>query len=69
MATKTKCYDIEQVVDVVEMLSYSQGFYGRLLEEILYIEENEPRKYEAFKEIIEKQEFKDLVDVVLFFEG
>ena len=68
MTTKTKGYDIEQVVDVVEMLSYSQGFYGRLLDEIMYIEENEPQKFEVFKEIIEKQEFKDPVDVVLFFE-
>ena len=47
-----KGYDIEQVVDVIEMLADSQGFYGRLLDEI-----------------IEKQEFKDPVDVVLFFEG
>lgn len=64
-----KGLNIEEVVEVVEMLSYSQGFYGRLLEEILYIEENEPDKYEVFKNIIEKQEFKDPVDVVLFFEG
>lgn len=64
-----KGYDIEEVVDVIEMLSYSQGFYGRLLDEILYIEENKPNKYEVFKQLIEKQEFKDPVDVVLFFEG
>jgi hypothetical protein len=63
-----KGMDIEQVVDVVEMLSYSQGFYGQLLEEILYIDENEPKKYEVFKEIIEAQGFQDPVDVVLFFE-
>ena len=69
MTVKTKGYDIEQVVDVIEMLSYSQGFYGRLLDEILYIEENEPMKYQVFKDIIEKQEFQDPVDVVLFFEG
>lgn len=69
MAVKTKGYDIEEVVDVIEMLSYSQGFYGRLLDEILYIEENEPEKYEKFKEVIEKQEFNDPVDVVMFFEG
>ena len=68
MAVKTKGYDIDQVVEVIEMLSYSQGFYGRLLDEIMYIEENEPKKFEAFKDIIEKQEFKDPVDVVLFFE-
>lgn len=64
-----KGLNIEEVVEVVEMLADSQGFYGRLLEEILYIEENEPNKYEVFKTIIEKQEFKDPVDVVLFFEG
>ena len=69
MTVQTKGYDIEQVVDVIEMLSYSQGFYGRLLEEIMYIEENEPAKYEVFNTIIEKQEFKNPVDVVLFFEG
>lgn len=69
MATKTKGYDIEQVVEVVEMLSYSQGFYEQLLEEIMYIEENEPKKFEVFKKVIEKQEFQDPVDVVLFFEG
>lgn len=62
-------YDIEDVVDVIEMLADSQGFYGRLLDEIMYIEENEPMKYEVFKNIIEKQEFKDPVDVVMFFEG
>lgn len=64
-----KAMDIEEVVDVIEMLSYSQGFYGRLLEEILYIEENDPVKYEVFKTVIEKQGFESPVDVALFFEG
>lgn len=68
MAVKTKGYDIEQVVDVIEMLADSKGFYGRLLDEVMYIEENEPKKFEVFKNIIEQQEFQDPVDVVLFFE-
>ena len=66
--SKPEGYNIEQVVDVIEMLSYSQGFYGRLLDEILYIEENDPIKFEVFKTVIEKQEFKNPVDVVMFFE-
>ena len=64
-----KAMNIEEVVDVIEMLADSQGFYGRLLEEILYIEENDPLKYEIFKTVIEKQEFENPVDVVMFFEG
>lgn len=69
MTVKTEGYNIEQVVEVIEMLSYSQGFYGRLLEDILYIEENDPLKYEIFKNVIEKQGFQSPVDVVMFFEG
>lgn len=63
-----KYYDIEDVVNVIEMLADSAGFYGRLLEEILYIEENNPDQYEAFKGFIEKQEFQHPLDVVMFFE-
>ena len=63
-----KGYDMEEVVDVIEMLADSQGFYERLLEEILYIEENEAETYEVLRGIIEKQEFHDPVDVIMFFE-
>lgn len=69
MTVETKGYDIEQVVEVIEMLADSQGFYGRLLEDILYFEENDPLKYEIFKTVIEKQGFQSPVDVVMFFEG
>ena len=60
--------DVYQVIDVIGMLSHSQGFYGRLLEEILYTQVYEPEKFEAFKETIEDQNFKDPLDVVLYFE-
>lgn len=61
-------YDVYQVIEVIEMLSKSQGFYGRLFEEIMYMDEYEPDKFKVFAEIVEKQEFKDPVDVVMFFE-
>lgn len=65
---KAKGYSVEEVIEVVQMLSKSQGFYGRLLEEIMYIQEYEPEKFETFKEIMEEQGFENPVDVVLFFE-
>lgn len=65
---ETKGYNVDEVIEVIRMLSHSQGFYGRLLEEIMYIKEYEPWKFETFKEVIEEQGFKDHVDVVLFFE-
>lgn len=61
-------YDVEKVIGVVEMLSHSQGTYGRMLEQILYLKENDPEAFSEFSRIIENQHFKDPVDIVLFFE-
>ena len=68
MATKVDGYDVGQVIELVRQLSRSQGYYGRLLERILYLQEYEPEAFEEFKMVIEEQHFKDPVDVVLFFE-
>lgn len=65
---KTEGYDVDQVIEVVKMLSRSQGYYGRLLEAILYMQEYEQEKFEMFKEEIEEQGFEEPLDVVLFFE-
>ena len=68
MTTKTKGYTVDQVIEVIEMLSHSQGFYGRLLREIIEMKENDVDRFEEFKELIEQQDFQDPVDVVMFFE-
>lgn len=65
---KTEGYRVDEVIEVIELLSKSQGFYGRLLEQILYLQEYEPDQFEHFKMVVENQKFKDPVDVVLFFE-
>ena len=67
-AVKTEGYDVNQVIDVIRMLSKSQGYYGRLLERVLYLQENDPELFEVFKEGVEEQKFTHPVDVVLFFE-
>ena len=69
MTTKAKGYTVDQVIEVIEMLSHSQGFYGRLLKDINYMKEYEPDKFEDFKWIIELKEFRTPIDVVMFFEG
>ena len=70
MATKEeqKYYNVDQVIEVVRMLSKSQGYYGRLLERIMYLYEDEPYAFEEFARIVEEQKFTDPLDVVLFFE-
>lgn len=51
----------EQILDVIKSLAKSQGFYGRLLEHI-----NEEPTYLNF---LEKQNFKDAIDFILYMES
>lgn len=62
-------YTVDQVIEVIEMLSHSQGYYGRLLKDIMYIKENDPERFEDFKFIIEQKGLKNPIDVVMLFEG
>ena len=50
----------EQILSAVESLSHSQGFYGRLLEYLIGSPEVLSR--------LAKQNFGDVVDLVMFVE-
>jgi len=52
----------EQIKETLQALSKCQGFYGRYLREI---KDNEEEVLKG----LEKQGFKDPVDLVLFLEG
>lgn len=59
---------MNQILDAIKDLSYSQGFYGRLLRDILELREYNPSDYELLTEELEGQNFRDAVDMVLYFE-
>ena len=67
-AVATKGYTVEQCVEVIKNLAQSQGFYSRLYANIIDTKENSPEAWEDFKEVMESQNFKDPVDIILFFE-
>ena len=56
----------EQILDAFRSLARSQGFYGRLLEQIDSVDE-ETR--EAFLSDLENRNFRDVVDLVMWIEG
>lgn len=56
----------EQILDAFRYLARSQGFYGRLLEQIDSVDE-ETR--EAFLSDLESRNFRDVVDLVMWIEG
>ena len=60
--------DRDDILNAIAELAQSQGFYGRLLRDILEIRDEDPDRYEDFMIALEEQHFGDAVDMVLYFE-
>ena len=55
----------EEIINTFILLSQSQGFYGRLLN---LLNTMEAEKKEAFLTILEDQNFKDMLDLIMWIE-
>ena len=56
----------EQIIATFRSLARSQGFYGRLLDAIFNLDEDERDEYFT---ALEEQNFAGPLDLVLFIEG
>lgn len=57
-----------EIIETIKMLAKSQGFYGRLLNAMHEAYEENYDGFMDFMYELEKQNFKDAVDLVLYFE-
>ena len=55
-----------QIMNALRRLAGSQGFYGRLCNHIDSLDEE---SRDAFLGSLEKENFKDVVDLIMFIEG
>ena len=62
-------FEFDDVIDIIDTLSYSQGFYGRLLRDIYELKKYEPEMFAMFVDEIESQNFTNTLDIVMYFEG
>ena len=58
----------EDIINAITELSYSQGFYGRLLRDIMELKRENEDSYEMLMGELEDQHFNSTLDMVLFFE-
>lgn len=56
----------KEILKLFKSLSKSNGFYGRLLEDLNNLD---PKDFESVMKYLEKQKFQTPLDVVLFVEG
>lgn len=61
--------NIEQIMAAIRSLAESQGYYGRLYNELWEMQTNDPEKWEEVKNTLEAQNFKDTLDMVMYFES
>lgn len=62
-------FEFNDVIDIIDTLSHSQGFYGRLLRDIYELKKYEPEMFMMFVDEIESQNFTNVLDIVMYFEG
>ena len=58
----------EQIMQAIKELAKGQGFYQRIYNALFRLRMEQPRKYESVMTKLEEQNFKDTVDLVLYFE-
>ena len=66
---KKNGFTMDDCIDTIKMLAASQGMYGRMLERLMEIKENDPDTYEQIAEEWESQGFGSSVDFVIYIEG
>lgn len=55
----------EQILDTIRSLAMSQGFYGRLYNDLM----SDPDYCDETMDFLEAQNFKDSLDLILCIEG
>lgn len=59
----------DELLNIIEGLSHSQGFYGRLLRRLIELKNEEPENYENLMLEWENENFTDAVDFVIYLES
>ena len=59
---------IEQILEIILELSYSQGFYGRLYADLMDIKDTDEIAWSSIVETLEAQDFKEPLDLILYLE-
>lgn len=60
---------INEILSAIRSLAQSQGFYSRLYSDLLSVKQNAPSDWADIVTVLENRNFKDTVDMVLFFES
>lgn len=58
----------DDILNIFEGLSHSQGRYGRMLRDLYEMREEEPEEYDKYMIELENKEFTDPLDLIIYLE-
>lgn len=58
----------DEILDTIRALTSTQGFYGRLLENLLAARDDDPDAYDALMTDLESRNLRDAVDLCIYLE-
>lgn len=58
----------EEILGAIKTLASSQGFYGRLYNNLMELQTEDITKFNEVMEELESKNFKDVVDLVMYIE-
>ena len=64
-----KYLKMNHLENIINELSYSQGFYGRLKEDLKEMKRSDPDSYKELTAIWEGKKFKTQLDFILYLES
>ena len=59
----------EEILNAIKMLANSQGFYGRLYNNLMELKEENEEEYNELMQNLENEQFSDVVDLVMYIEN
>ena len=59
----------EQIMEAIRLLAHSQGSYGRLYRDLCEMREEDPDRFDEAMTMLEEENFKDAVDLVMYLES
>ena len=60
---------MDEIMELIRKLSFSQGSYGRLYENLCEVRDNDADKWSEISAMLEAENFQSEVDVILYLEG
>ena len=59
----------EQIMETIRQLAHSQGSYGRFYRDLCEMREEDPDRFEEVMTLLEEENFKDAVDLIMYLES